>query len=86
MKKELLRRYRIDKLDDNTVFITSRVFNFSYTVANSIVRDEYKNQYRYFGGLQCDFEEGTQDYKLLEGWLCEIAETTLGINYGRDGK
>ena len=72
-KAEVLKRYRIDKLDDCTVFISNREFNFSYTS----VKPEYKDNHRYFGGLQCNYEENTIEYKNLENWLCEIAENTL---------
>jgi len=85
MKRELLKKYRVDKLDDKTVFISSKRFYFSYTIANSVVKEEYKNQYRYFGGLQCEFEEGTEEYKLLESWLCEIAEQILNSTQSRMG-
>jgi hypothetical protein len=76
-KKDILKRYELNKLDDNTVFIQSRDFNFSYTKADSVVKDELKGQYRYFGGLQCGYEEGSNEYKILEKWLCEIAENSL---------
>jgi hypothetical protein len=76
-KKETLKSYRVDKLDDNTVFINGRSFMFSYIKADSVVKEEYKGKYRYFGGLQCDYPETSEDYKNLENWLCEIAEKTL---------
>jgi hypothetical protein len=76
-KKETLKGYRVDKLDDSTVFISNRYFNFSYTIADSVVKDEYKGQYRYFGGLQCDYLKDSENYKNLEKWLFEIAEYHL---------
>lgn len=76
-KKEILKNYRLSKLGENTVFIQNSHFNFSYTKADSIVKDEYKGQYRYFGGLQCNYHEDTEEYKNLEKWLCEIAESVL---------
>lgn len=76
-KEEILKHYRVDKLGDNTVFISNRFFNFSYTVADSIVKDEFKGQYRYFGGLQSDYHEDSSEYSNLEKWLCEIAEKIL---------
>jgi hypothetical protein len=78
MKKvEILKGYRLDKLDDSTVFIQNRHFNFSYTKADNVVKEEFKGQYRYFGGLQCQFHEDTIEYKNLENWLCELAENAL---------
>lgn len=78
-KADILKSYRVDKLNDSTVFISGKEFDFAYTVADSIVKDEYKGLHRYFGGLQCNFNEGSVDYKNLENWLCEIAEQHLNI-------
>lgn len=77
---ELLKSYEINKLDENTVFIYNKHFNFSYTKADSVVKYEFKGQYKYFGGLQCRFEKDSQQYKRLESNLCEIAESVLGEN------
>jgi len=77
-KAEILKGYTITKLDDVTVFIKSKDFDFSYTVANSLVKEEFKDQYKYFGGLQCNYNESSVEYKQLEKWLCEIAEMILG--------
>jgi hypothetical protein len=76
-KKEVLKDYRLSKLGENTVFIQNNHFNFAYTKADSIVKDEYKGQYRYFGGLQSNYHEDSVEYKNLEKWLCEIAESVL---------
>jgi len=76
-KKDILKRYELNKLDDNTIFIQSKEFNFSYTKADSVVKDEFKGHYKYFGGLQCGFNEESNEYKILEKWLCEIAENSL---------
>ena len=78
MKKvEILKGYRLDKLDNSTVFIQNKDFNFSYTKADDVVKEEFKGQYRYFGGLQCQFHEDTIEYKNLEKWLSELAENAL---------
>lgn len=76
-KAEILKGYRLDKLDDTTVFIQSKDFNFSYTKVDDVVKEEFKGQYRYFGGLQCQFHKDTIEYKNLEKWLCELAENAL---------
>lgn len=78
-KKEILSRVRIDRMDDNTVFILNRFFNFSYTKPDSLVKDEFIGKYRYFGGLQCDYEPGSVEYNNLERWLCDLAEKVLDI-------
>jgi len=79
MKKELLKQFRIDKLGSDTVFITNRHFNFSYTIADTVVKEEHKGKYKYFGGLQCDYNESSEEYKNLEKWLIEIAEKILSV-------
>lgn len=68
-KNEILKRLSIEKLDDVTVFIQNKYFNFSYT--KSPIPNEW------YGGLQCDFLDGTPEYDTLQKWLVEIAETTL---------
>ena len=78
-KAEILKSYKLDKLNNNTVFIQNEHFNFSYTAPGSIVKEEYRDQCRYFGGLQCNFSEGSEKYKNLENWVCELAERSLGI-------
>ena len=78
-KKEILKAYKIEKLDDNTVFVNNNNFMFFYTIADSVVKDEYKGKYRYVGGLQCNFKKDSDNYKLLESWLCEIVEKILKI-------
>jgi len=76
-KNEVLNRIRIDKLGNNTVFIQNKYFNFSYTIANTVVKDEFKDKYKYFGGLQCEYSQDSNEYKSLEEWLCDIAESVL---------
>jgi len=76
-KKEILKNYTINKLGEDTIMITGKSFMFSYTKSNSICKDEYKDQYRYFGGLQCEYVEGSNNYKELEKWLCEIVEKLI---------
>jgi hypothetical protein len=82
-KNDILKKYRIDKLDESTVFISSKEFDFAYTIAKDIVKDEYKDRYRYFGGLQCNYHQDSEEFKNLENWLCEMAELVLGINRKR---
>lgn len=76
-KQDLLKKIRIDKLDDSTVFIQNQYVSFSYTKPDKIIKEEYVDRYRYFGGLQCDFPEESIEYKNIENWLCEIAEKLL---------
>ena len=77
MKKiEFKKGLQINILDNHTVFLKHRLFFFSYTVANSICKDEYKDQYRYFGGLQAEMMSEIEE-KNLENWCCEICENVL---------
>lgn len=76
MKAEILNNTRINVIT-NTVFMFSPDFNFTYTPADDIVKDEYKGKYRYFGGLQCNYEQGSDEYKALENKLCDVAEAIL---------
>lgn len=74
--RDIFQQFRIDVIG-TTVFITNHDYNFSYTPVTDIVKPEYQDQYRYFGGLQCGFEVNTPEYVRLEGWLCDLAEATL---------
>ena len=74
-KKVILKNIRIDKLGENTVFIRNDHFNFSYTV----VEKDRPDDRRYFGGLQCNYSEDSEEFKNIENWLCTIVE--LLLNY-----
>lgn len=76
-KKEVLNRLSIDVLGDDCVFINNKHISFAYQVADTVIKEEFKGMYRYFGGLQCDYEQDSPEFKLLEKWLCEIAESVL---------
>jgi len=78
-KREILNRYTLHKLGDDTVFIQNSHFNFSYTVSDHIVKPEFIGKHRYFGGLQCNYSQGSKEYIRLEEWLVEIAEKSLLI-------
>jgi len=71
-----LETFNITKHKD-TVLIRGNNFYFSYTKPDGIVKDEYKNQYRYFGGLQCDALPGSKYYTQLEDILIKIAKSIL---------
>lgn len=73
----LLKRYTIDKLDNITVHIWNKQFQFSYTIADAVVKEEFKGKYNYFGGLQCNYESDSNLYKLLEEKLCSVAKSIL---------
>ena len=75
-KAEYFKQFRIDVIT-NTVFISSKHFQFTFTPADSLVKEEYIGKYRYIGGLQCDHDSESEEYKRLERWLCELAEQTL---------
>lgn len=76
MKAEILNNTRINVIT-NTVFMRNPEFNFTYTKADDVVQEKYKGKYRYFGGLQCNYEQGSDEYKELENKLCDIAEAIL---------
>ena len=61
----------------NTVFIRSAEFDFSYTPAKNIVKEAFKEQFRYFGGLQHNHPDESNEAKQLEKDLIELAETIL---------
>lgn len=69
-KAEIFKRMRIDVLDNNTVFIQGKEFNFAYTVADKYVKEEYKGMYEYFGWLQSNFNNESPEHLQLEKWLC----------------
>lgn len=73
---QYLNQIRIDVIG-KTVFINSKAFEFCYTAAKHMLKDEFKDQYRYVGGLQCEFDSESEDYKKLERKLCDIAEAVL---------
>lgn len=75
--KQILKRIFIDKLDDSTVSITNGHFNFMYTIADSIVKDDLKGKFRYVGGLQCNYASDSEMYKNLKEELCILAEKIL---------
>ena len=73
---ELPKNLHIDIIG-NTVMIQNKAFNFSWTQADAVVKDEFKGKYRYFGGLQSGFDSESLEYKELENKLAELAETIL---------
>lgn len=72
-KSEELKRLQINVLDPYTIVIKGDNVFFSYSPVN----DKFKDKYRYFGGLQCNYEFDTAEYKQIEKWLCEICENLL---------
>ena len=80
--KEILTNYKITKIGQ-TIIIDNQYFLFSFTKADSIVKQEYKGKYRYFGGLQCNFHHESHEHKTLESLLCDIAELLVcNLNNG----
>ena len=75
IEKEMLSRLKIDYLGDDCIMIQNKFFNFTYFVADKVLKPECKGKYRYFGGLQSSFEEESKEYKYLENRLCEISES-----------
>jgi len=75
---QYLQQIRIDVVK-KTIFINSKLFEFVYTAPKDILKPEFQAEYRYFGGLQCEFEVDSPDYKKLENKLCSIAEGVLEV-------
>jgi len=73
----LLIRLVIDKLDNVTVLITNKELSFSYTIADAVVKEEFKGKYKCLGGLQCKYDSESEMYNLLEQKLCLLAESVL---------
>ena len=76
-KIEELKNLTVHKLDNISISIFNKEISFHYTIADAVVKDELKNKYRYFGGLQCKYLPDSEEYKQLEKWLCEIAESVF---------
>ena len=72
-----LKRYKLEKLDNNTVVISGNEFEFMYTIADSVVKDEFKGKYEYIGGLQCNYKSDSKEYLELESKLKKIARKIL---------
>lgn len=72
-----LKRYKLEKLDNNTVIISGNDFEFMYTVADSVVKQEFKGKYEYIGGLQCNYKSDSKEYLELEDKLKKIARKIL---------
>jgi len=67
-------------VNDNWVLITGKDFAFSYTAAKDVnvnLKPEYGGKHTYFGGLQCNYHEGSQEYVILESILVEISHDIL---------
>ena len=71
-----LKNIHIYVFDENSLTIQGRDFLFSYYVPK-VVKEEFRKDTRYYGGLQCQFQEGTEDYVMLENELIELAEKIL---------
>ena len=74
IEKRELSRIKIDYLGDDCVMMQNKFFNFTYFVADKVLKPECKGKYRYFGGLQCSYDKESKEYEYLENRLCLIAE------------
>lgn len=75
--EQIIKRVSIDKLDDITVYIYNGHFSFMYTLADSVLKDEFKGKYEYVGGLQCNYENDSEMYNALEKELRGLAKRIL---------
>ena len=72
-------KIEITTLFKNSVAIKTEDFDFMFTVADSVVRDEFKGKYRNFGGLQTNFDNAGLNNK-LEVLLMDLSEKVIEIN------
>ena len=56
---EIFKRLTIEKLDDISVLIYNKHFNFSYMSIMALKKENQKD-YRYLGGLQCEHSDDTK--------------------------
>lgn len=75
---EIFKRLTIEKLDDISVLIYNKHFNFSYMSIMALKKENQKD-YRYLGGLQCEYSDDTKEYKEIESYLIKLAESVLSI-------
>ena len=75
---EIFKRLTIEKLDDISVLIYNKHFNFSYMSIMALKKENQKD-YRYLGGLQCEYSDDTKEYKEIESYLIKLAESVLII-------
>jgi len=74
-KKELFEKIEIN-VRTGTVFMQNKHISFMYN-ALDIIKPEYKGEFRYFGGLQCNYDQKSSEYAHIEKWCCELAESIL---------
>jgi hypothetical protein len=72
-------KIEITTLYKNSVSIHSEDFDFMFTIADTVVREEFKGQYRNFGGLQSNFAAKDINDK-LEILLMDLSEKIIEIN------
>lgn len=80
---DCLKKYLIRKFDDVSLSIEGDDFIFSYTVADAVVKEEYRGKYKYFGGLQCNYGRDTKEFVELEDSMCAIAQAVLNASVVR---
>ena len=76
---DIFKRLTVEKLDDISVLIHNKHFNFSY-MSIMALKEENQKDYRYLGGLQCEYSDDTKEYKEIESYLINLAESVLKIN------
>ena len=75
---DIFKRLTVEKLDDISVLIYNKHFNFSYMSIMALKKENQKD-YRYLGGLQCEYSDDTKEYKEIESYLIKLAESVLSI-------
>lgn len=72
-----MKNIEIKRFDNYTVILNGRDFNFMYTIADYIAKEEFKGKYEYFGGLQSNFEYNSEEYIKQERFLAKLAKLIL---------
>lgn len=70
-------KFEVTVHDRNSVTLSSPDFIFIYQNADSMVKDEFKGQYKYYGGFQSNLDPKSEEYKKLEQVMANIAEVIL---------
>jgi hypothetical protein len=72
-----IKRLTINYLGTGSIQIDNRELSFVYNQPDQFVKDEFKGKYINFGGLQCKYKNGTQEYEELYSYLLDLAETII---------
>jgi len=81
LEEEVMQGIDIHKLDDSCVSIMGDNVSFFYQVADKVCKKQFIGEYRYFGGLQCNYLDGSHEYAKVEKIMIAMAEKELNIKW-----